>query len=319
MRMNHNLRGVLFALLGFALFSTHDAIIKHLGGAYTAFQIIFFRTLFSFPVVTVLLMRDKTDGNLRPRHPWWIALRVCSDMISGAGAFYAFSVLPLAQVYAMLFASPLLITILAIPILGERVRLRRGLAVAVGLLGVIIVLRPGAVPISLGHLAAMASAVGGATSSIISRKIGQEERSAVILLYPMMANFVVMAALMPFVYVPMATVDMGGMGLIALLAIIAGLCLIVAYRRAEAVLVAPMQYSQILWAAFYGYLFFGEGIDEYTGIGILVIIASGLYIVFRESRGTVSENRPVLSNRARPDAGAATRLGAIFTRGKPQA
>lgn len=316
MRMNHNLRGALFALLGYALFSTHDAIIKHLGTEYTAFQIIFFRTLMSFPVVTVVLMRDKTDGNLRPRHPWWIALRVCSDLLSGAGAFYAFSVLPLAQVYAMLFASPLLITLLAIPVLGETVRLRRGIAVVVGLLGVLIVLRPGAVPISLGHIAAMGSAVGGATSSIISRKIGKEERAAVILLYPMVANFVLMGALMPFVYVPMPVLDLGGMGLVATFAIIAGLCLIVAYRSAEAVLVAPMQYSQILWAAFYGYLFYNEGIDGYTGLGILVIVASGLYIVLRESRSTASENRPVLHVRARPDAGPAARLGAFFGRGR---
>lgn len=314
MRKNSNIQGALFALLGFALFSTHDAIIKHLGGAYTAFQIIFFRTLLSFPVVTVMLMRDRTDANLRPRHPWWITLRTCSDMLAGAGAFYAFSVLPLAQVYAMLFASPLLITILAVPILGERVRLRRGLAVIVGLIGVIIVLRPGAVPISLGHLAALASALGGATSSIVARKIGHEERSAVILLYPMMANFVVMGALMPFVYVPMPVIDLGGMAVVAFFAIIAGLCIIAAYRKAEAVIVAPMQYSQILWAAFYGYLFFHEQIDGYTALGIAVIVASGLYIVFRESSSTASENRPVSHIRARPDAGPGTRLSAVFGR-----
>jgi S-adenosylmethionine uptake transporter len=318
MRMNHNLRGALFALLGFALFSTHDAIIKHLGGSLSAFQIVFFRTLMSFPVVTVMLMRDRTDGNLRPKHPWWIALRVCSDMTAGAGAIYAFSVLPLAQVYAMLFASPLLITLLAIPILGERVRLRRGIAVMVGLVGVLIVLRPGAVQISLGHIAAICSALGGATSSIISRRIGKAERSAVILLYPMMANFLVMGALMPFVYVPMPGIDLGGTALIALFAILAGLCLIGGYRRAEAMMVAPMQYSQIIWAAIYGYLFFNERIDGYTALGIAVIIASGLYIVFRENRATVSENRPVLNIRARLDTGPAAKFPSLFARRRMQ-
>lgn len=314
MGKNSNMQGALFALLGFALFSTHDAIIKHLGGSYTAFQIIFFRTLLSFPVVTVMLMQDRTDANLRPRHPWWITLRTCSDMLAGAGAFYAFSVLPLAQVYAMLFATPLLITILAIPILGERVRLRRGLAVLAGLAGVFIVLRPGSVPISLGHLAALASALGGATSSIVARKVGNEERSAVILLYPMMANIVVMGALMPFVYVPMPAIDLGGMTVVALFAIMAGLCIIVAYRRAEAVIVAPMQYSQILWAALYGWLFFHESIDRYTALGIVVIVASGVYIVFRESLPSASENRPASHVRARPDAGPGTRLSALFGR-----
>ncbi len=314
----NNLKGAFLALLGFALFSTHDAIIKHLGGQYTAFQIIFFRTLLSFPLVTLMLMQDKTDGHLRPRHPWWIGLRICADMLAGAGAFYAFSVLPLAQVYAILFASPLLITVLAIPILGERVRLRRGLAVIVGVIGVLIVLRPGHTVISLGHIAAMASAVGGATSSIIARKIGHEERPAVILLYPMMANFVVMGALMPTFYVPMSALDLGEMGMIAVFAIIAGLCTLFAYRNAEAVIVAPMQYSQILWAVVYGYLFFNEQIDLYTTVGISVIVASGLYILFRESRVSASENQPVTRTRWRPDTGTLSRLGSVLSRNKPQ-
>lgn len=318
MRMTSNFRGALFALLGFGLFSTHDAIVKHLGGEYTAFQIIFFRTVMSFPLITVMLMQDKSAGHLRPNHPWWIALRMASDMLAGAGAFYAFSVLPLAQVYAMLFASPLLITVLAIPILGERVRLRRGLAVLTGLIGVLIVLRPGAVPISLGHVAAMASAVGGATSSIIARKIGQDERSAVILLYPMMANFLVMGALMPFVYVPMPVGDLGGMTLVAIFAIVAGLCTITAYRNAEAVIVAPMQYSQIIWAILYGWLFFHEGIDGYTALGIAIIIGSGLYILFRESRSSVSDNRPVSHTRSRPDTGPGSRIGAFLNRNRAQ-
>ncbi|TMV82096.1 DMT family transporter, partial [Thioclava sp. BHET1] len=196
---NGNLRGVLLALLGFGLFSTHDAIIKHLGSDFTAFQIVFFRTLLGFPFVSILLMQDRTDGNLRPRHPWWISLRTACDIYSGTAAFYAFAVLPLAQVYALLFATPLLITLLAIPILGERVRLRRGLAVVVGLIGVLVVVRPGSAALNLGHLAALTSALAGATSSIISRKIGKDERSAVMLLYPMVGNFIAMGAVLPFV------------------------------------------------------------------------------------------------------------------------
>ena len=133
--MSGNVRGALFALAAFAVFASHDAIIKALGGALSPVQILFFATLFGFPLVGLMLMRDRTDGTLVPRHPWWVALRTLSAAVGALSAFYAFTVLPFAQVYAILFAAPLLITVLAIPILGERVRLRRSLAVWWGLWG----------------------------------------------------------------------------------------------------------------------------------------------------------------------------------------
>ncbi|MEM1102406.1 MAG: EamA family transporter, partial [Pseudomonadota bacterium] len=137
--MSVNLRAVTLALAAFGLFATHDVIVKLLGADYSAFQIVFFSVLFSFPVATVLLLRDETSGTLIPKHPWWVIARTLAAVITGAAAFYAFSVLPLAQVYAILFASPLLITIMSVPFLGEKVGLRRGLAVLVGLGGVLVV------------------------------------------------------------------------------------------------------------------------------------------------------------------------------------
>ncbi len=307
-----NLHGALLALLAFGIFATHDVIVKFLGGLYTPFQIVFFSTLMGFPLVTLMLIGDRTDGNLRPRHPWWTALRTGAAVVTGVSAFYAFSTLPLAQVYAILFAAPLLITILAIPILGETVRLRRGIAVVVGLIGVLVVLRPGHVEFQLGHLAAITSAVTGALASIVVRKIGGEERSAVLLLYPMLANFVCMGIALPFVYEPMPLLHFLGLGLIALMAFVAMLCVIAAYRRAEAVIVAPMQYSQILWATAYGYLIFGETPDLYTAIGAAIIIASGIYIVLRESRVGASSTTPVLRTRSRPETGTVPRVSQMM-------
>jgi drug/metabolite transporter (DMT)-like permease len=173
--MSSNARGALLALLAFGVFATHDVFIKVLGSSYSPIQIVFFSVLLSFPLATLSLMRDATPGTLKPRHPWWMLTRTVAAVITGFCAFYAFSVLPLAQVYAILFASPLLITILAVPILGEKVHLRRGLAVLVGLAGVMIVLRPGSTQLELGHAAALAAAVGGSLTSIIVRKIGAEE------------------------------------------------------------------------------------------------------------------------------------------------
>lgn len=313
--MNPNLKAALMALTAFGLFASHDVIIKVLGGGYSPVQIVFFSVLFSFPLAMLYLLRDATPGTLIPVHPWWMAARTVAAVITGFCAFYAFSVLPLAQVYAILFASPLLITVLAIPILGEQVKLRRWIAVAIGLTGVLVVLRPGQAELELGHLAALVSAICGSFASIIVRKIGREERTVVIMLYPMMANFVVMAALLPLVYQPLPLADLGKLGIIAVLAWTAGRFLIAAYNNGEAVIVAPMQYSQILWATMYGLLFFDEQPDRNTIIGSAIIIASGLFIVLRESRSEASE-QPVLRTRSRPETGTTPRVSPFLRKDK---
>jgi drug/metabolite transporter (DMT)-like permease len=124
------------------------------------------------------------------------------------------------------------------------------------------------------------------------RKIGREERTVVLILYPMAANFVVMGAAMPFVYEPMPGRDLALLALIAALALIATNLMIFAYRAAPAATVAPMQYSQIIWASAYGVLFFGEALEWATLLGTAIIVASGLYIVFREDRGGRSATTP---------------------------
>jgi drug/metabolite transporter (DMT)-like permease len=311
--MSPNAKGALFALLAFGVFSSHDVIVKILGGIYSPFQIVFFSVLLSFPLATVMLMRDAKPGTLVPVHPWWMALRTGAAVVTGVSAFYAFSVLPLAQVYAILFASPLLITVLAIPVLGETVRLRRWLAVLVGLIGVMVVLRPGQTELSGGHLAALAAAIGGSLASIVVRKIGSEERPVVMLLYPMVVNFVLMACALPFVYKPMPIEHLGMLAVIATFAWIASRLVIAAYQNGEAAIIAPMQYSQIVWATGFGLLFFDETIDQATGIGAGIIIASGLYIVLRESRSGASENTPVLRTRSRSETGTTPRVS-LFMR-----
>jgi S-adenosylmethionine uptake transporter len=309
-----NLRGALMALVSFAIYSTHDVFVKFLGADYSPVQIIFFSVLFGFPLVAVMLIGDRNDGNLRPRHPWWTLVRTVSAMITGLGAFYAFSVLPLTQTYAILFAAPLLITLLAIPILGEKIGIRRGVAIVVGLLGVMIVLRPMGSPLGLGHFAALAAAVCSSLAAVVVRKIGQDERSVVLMLYPMIANFVVLGLALPFVYKPMPIEHLGMIAIIAAFGFVASLFIIDAYKSAEAVIVAPMQYSQMIWAAIFGYFIFNEAPDQWTLVGAGVIMASGLYIVLRESRGNSSKNTPVLESRSRPETGTLPRISLLLSR-----
>ncbi len=307
-----SLRGVLFAFLGFAAFSTHDAVIKFLGGGYAPFQILFFSVLLSFPFATFMLLRDRDEGTLIPRNPGWVAARTAAGVLTAVCAFFAFSVLPMAQVYAFIFAAPFLITIMSIPVLGERVGVHRWTAVMLGLAGVLIVLRPGVEPLTAGHVAALTAAAGSALVSVITRKVGREERAAVLMLYPMMTNVVLMGAILPFVYRPVPVEHLGLFALVAVLGFGGGLCIIAAHRHGDAATIAPVQYSQIIWGAGLGLLFFAEVPDLMTGLGAAVIIASGLYVVVRESMGGRSKYTPVLRTRTRTGAATSPNIGAML-------
>ncbi len=307
--------GIAMGLLSFALYASHDAAIKTLGGFYSPFQVIFFVVLLSFPVVTVMLLRDDTEANLRPKEPFWTTVRTFTVVIGGFCAFYAFSVLPLAQTYAILFATPLIITVLSVPMLGEVVRRHRWFAVVLGLIGVLVVLRPGSAEIGLGHAAALVAAFCGALAGVIMRKTGGVERRVVLLLYPLLANFGVMLCILPFVYRPMPIEHLGLVLLVAVLAVIAMSLMIRAYTLADAAIVAPMQYSQIIWATLFGWLFFDETSDMLTFVGAGIIIASGVYIVIRESGVKPSANQPVLKTLSRrPEMGGLPSLSALSAR-----
>ena len=311
-----NIKGALLALLAMGIYSTPDVIIKLLGETYPALQILFFSALLSFPPLAVLLLRDRTHGTLRPRNPFWVGLRSICIVGSGVGGFYAFSTLPMAQVYSILFAAPLLVTVLSVPLLGERVGLHRWAAVVAGLCGVLVVLRPGVTPLGLGHLAALMGTTATALSAIAVRKLGRSERTVILLLWPMIGNFLLTGASLGFAYRPMLAGDLALTGVIAVLGLAAGFLLILAYQAGEAANVAPMQYSQMLWAIGFGWLLFDERPDAMTLLGAGLIIGSGLYILMRERTGS-SRLRPVTEARLRSETVTAPRpslLGRLWRR-----
>lgn len=303
MAISASTRAYGFALMSFGFFSSHDAIIKALGVDYSVFQIIFFASLFAFIPLTVMMMADRNLDNYRPRHPWLIGARTALSLVGMSSAFYAFTVLPLSEVYALLFITPLLITAFSVPLLGEEVGLQRWLAVIVGLCGVLVVLRPGMQALEAGHIAALVSALTSSLAVIIVRKIGNDERSAVLILIPMISGIVVMGMLLPSVYVPVELPALGAMAAVGLLAVGAQISVIAAYRVAPSVaLIAPVQYTQILWATAFGVLFFDEFPDGWVAVGAAIIIGSGLFVVWRESKRT--SRGPVLrAANPRPDAG----------------
>lgn len=309
--MSSNLKGAMLSLAAFAVFATHDVLIKLLGGTYAPFQTLFFIALFSFPLTVFWLLSDQSEGNLIPHYPFWTISRAVVSVISGVCVVYAFATLPLSQTYAILFTLPLFVTVFSVPLLGEKVGWRRIIAVLMGLVGVIIVLQPSAGSLELGHGAALIAALGAAYASVVIRKIGHDERGIVLMLYPIVGNFVAMGFVLPFVYVPMPIEDLGLVALVALLAFIAIALTIRAYGLADAGIVAPMQYSQIIWATLFGYLLFNEELTWTTALGSAIVIASGLAILFRE-KGRDDGNQPVLrSSDQRPTLAVRPRIGDV--------
>lgn len=291
---NTVLGGVGLALVGFAVFSSHDALIKSVQGI-PVFQTAFFVVLFSFVPFTLFLALDGTKRSLRPQLPWLVALRCLFTVIGLVCVFQAFGNLPMAEVYSLLFAAPILITLLAIPILGERIHLIRWFAILLGMAGVLVVLRPGSTSLSWHHLAALGAAACTASSSVVTRLIGSREHSVTLIIYPMLTNVIVTGVATAFVYVPMPGDTLLKLCAVGLLSVIGQTLMIQAYRRTEAQFVAPMQYSQMLWALVFGALVFHEAVDRTVLLGSAVIVCSGLLFIWRELVASVKQ--PVLHTR----------------------
>ena len=288
------IKGFLFALSGFAIFSMHDALVKVLSD-YSIFQIIFFAMLFGYVPFSLARITSERPQSLKPKNLTLVLLRSIFTVGGLCFAFLSFSMLPMVETYVLLFCTPLIISVLAIVFLGETIALVRWFAIGLGLLGVIIVLRPTMESIELGHLFGICSAVCGSGVAIISRKIGHLENAATLIIFPLIANIIVTGSMLFFVYKPMPLNDLALMFLIGTFALTGQLLILLAYRSAPAGLIAPTQYSQIIWAIILGSLFFGESIDVFVILGSVITVASGVLILWRESHA--SSTKPNLNTR----------------------
>jgi len=233
--------------------------------------------------VAFLIRRQGGFASLRPRHPWLVSLRAILLAIDMVMVFYAFTKLPLADAYALLFAVPMLVTALSVPFLGEVVGWRRWTAVVVGFTGVLIVLRPGLAVLNLGHISALSSALFFALSLVVLRRIGRNESAAALIFSMILALLAISAPALPYVYAAMSAADLALMAVLGLLSGLGHLMLIQAFRQAPSSIVAPFHYSQMIWAVIFGLLIFDDIPDRWVIAGSAVIIGSGLYILWRET------------------------------------
>jgi drug/metabolite transporter (DMT)-like permease len=273
--------GIFLVLATGFLFSISDTLSKVLTQTLPVVEIAWLRFgAFVAMVVPAVVVQGR--ASLVSRRP---ALQILRGLgVTGSSIFFNFGVvsLPIADATVIGFASPLFITALSIPLLGEKVGIRRWSAVVVGLIGILVVARPGAAGFNPAAIFPLISSMSWSVAMIFTRKLSAADGAPVIMAYSAVTGFLVLSAMVPFVWVAPSLTDIA-LGLCVGIASTAShWVLIAAYRRADASLLAPFSYMQIIWASVLGFMVFGALPGPATLAGAAIIAASGLYTAHRE-------------------------------------
>ncbi|MBR9763911.1 MAG: DMT family transporter [Rhodobacteraceae bacterium] len=259
------------------------AMVKMLGPAVPASQAAFLRFGFGLILLAPILPRVMRS-RLEPRHWRLVLLRGVLHTGGVALWFYAMARIPIADVTALNYLNPILITLGAALFLGERLAARRLGAVAVALLGALVILRPGLREIETGHLAMLVTATLFAGSYMISKRLSDDLEAGVIVALMSLTVAVGLAPLALPVWVTPTPVQLALLGGVAGCATAGHFCMTLAFRAGPMTVTQPVTFLQLLWAVLLGALFFGESPDPYVILGGVLILASVIFITFREAR-----------------------------------
>ncbi len=297
------LSGILLALGGSVVFSVNDVAIKFLSGAYPLHQVVLVRAVIG--LIFLVLLIAATGGNwrqLRTRRPRTHLLRVVIVVTSNASYFLGLAALPLADAVAMAFVAPVFITLLSIVMLKEKVGPHRWAAVAAGLIGTFVMMRPGQGAIQPAAILILISAACYALSQLLARGM-RETESAIALSFYIQVGFLVTSSAMglwagdghmagsgdaslafllrAWVWPPMQ--DWPAFLATGLAVAVGSLMIAQAYRTLEAAVVAPFEYAAIPMAILWGVVVFGTFPDPQGLLGMVLIVGAGLYTLWREA------------------------------------
>jgi drug/metabolite transporter (DMT)-like permease len=287
-------KAILLKVISTLLFSIMGALVRSLGDTVPLGQVVFFRSAFAaLPVVVIYAWRRELRAALYTRR---LGGQVARGTLGAAGMFLNFAALarlPLADVTAILFASPLITVALAAVFLKEKVRVYRWSAVAVGLVGVMLMLVPhlsvGAVATmtaagAIGAMCAATAAFTNAGAVIQTRRLTDTESNSSIVFY--FSVFCTLAGLvtLPFGWIVPTLPQLAALVMVGVIGGVSHLILTESFRFAPASVIAPFDYIAMLWAFILGYILFGELPDHYTIGGAVVVIGAGLFVIWRERR-----------------------------------
>ncbi|CAH1666107.1 Threonine/homoserine efflux transporter RhtA [Hyphomicrobiales bacterium] len=279
-----SLRGILMFSLALILFSIGDGTSKYLTETLPPFQISWMR-FGVFAAIVLLIAALRRDWSaFRSRCPHIQLVRGIG--IAGSTVLFvtAMSFLPIAEATSISFVSPLLVTALAIPILGEKVGWRRWAAIIVGFIGVVIVVRPGSGHLGLAALLPLSSATCWAIALIATRMTSGRDGALTALIYASCLGFALTTLLLPFGWVQPSLIELLWVGVIGVSTVCAQFLVIAAFHAARVSTLAPIAYTQLLWSGLIGYFVFHQMPDQWAILGAVVIMLSGLYTASRERR-----------------------------------
>jgi drug/metabolite transporter (DMT)-like permease len=300
LRLDRPLSGISYVVAGVTVFSVQDVIIKWLSGDYPVLEIVFVRSLVAL-VLLFAVAGLRGGGRLRVSRPFQQVVRALLMFLSYTTYYLALAALPLAETVSIFYSAPLFMTAFSGFLLGEHAGLRRWSAIAVGFIGVVVIMQPQG-DLSLAAVLALGAAVTYALSAIMSRRIGETDSAesmaiSASLLYAVLAGSAGLAfgdgilgdtgrPEVDFLLRAWAWPQMGDFLLFCVCGLVAAIgftCLAQAYRVAPATAVAPFEYASLPWAVLWGWAIWSEIPSSTLLVGIVLVVGSGLYVFRREA------------------------------------
>ena len=276
-------RGMLLLLGATIGFASMHAVIRIASSEQHPFEVAFFRNFFGLLFIAPFLLRHGF-GALRTRKLPLHAARGAVHVSAMMMFFYAVPITPLGTVAALSFTAPLFVTLAAVLLLGEVVRIRRIVALIAGLAGALIIIRPGMATLDPGSLLVLGSSAVWACAMILIKLLSRTESSLTITAYMAVFLTPLSSIAAAFVWQWPSLEDLGWFALMGSFGTLAHLCLAQAFREADATVVLPVDFLRLIWSSLYGYLLFNEVPVLYVWIGGIVIFVSTLYLAYREAK-----------------------------------
>ncbi|HUK08815.1 MAG TPA: DMT family transporter [Stellaceae bacterium] len=268
-------------LLALLVFSAMDATSKILVQDYSPIEVGWGRFFVNLLLLLPFALRHGAHP-FRTATPLVQILRGFAMVGSGVFFMAALVTMPIPDATAVSFVSPFFVTALSIPILGERVGIRRWSAVAVGFIGILVIVQPGSATFNPTSLLPMASSFCFASGLVLTRRIRSGDSALTTLLYTCGVATLVMSAMVPFVWQPLTPAALARVTLMGCLSGVAQYFLLLGYQRAPASLLAPFSYVQIITSTFWGAVLFHTWPEPSTWVGSAIVVASGIYVLHRE-------------------------------------
>ena len=276
-------KGIAFMLLGVGIFAIMDALVKWLGETYPTIQLVFFRSLFAFLPLSIVLIpagiRSLKTTQLRGH-----MLRSIIGLSSMFCFFYSYSRMQLADAIAIGFAAPLFVTALSVPMLREAVGIRRWSAVIIGFIGTLIMASPTSGVFAPITIICLVGTFFYAVAMMMIRLLSRTENPATIVFYFTLTCTLVSGAMLPFVWITPPFTHLCLLMAVGILGGSAQLAITHAFRAAPPSVIAPFDYTAMIYATIIGWMVWGELPKSQIWVGAVIVVASGLYILFRETK-----------------------------------